>query len=249
MRYSTGCVNDYGSQAGNLAHSIQGGANFRWWYDTAGITNFSRWVNKDVWGEDFMQGTDLAPDGGSDVPEVYMFQGHGICSTSPDDPNTRGGIVLNPTPPHKDFAAFYKDSKFGDGGGNLQFLFLNASCPMPLGTLSESWFPCFQGLHMATGHGGYSGHDEFDDADRAGGFAAYTVGWKGIFSIQLIPTHSVGDAWMICGLHSVQDGCTAVALAAGNDRNDAIDRRDFEKVGDNRPKPVPNWFAWKWVTR
>jgi hypothetical protein len=36
-------------------------------------------------------------------------------------------------------------------------------------------------------------------------------------------------------------------LAAGVDRNDAIDRRDNEKVTDNRSDPVPNWFAWRWV--
>ncbi len=97
---------------------------------------------------------------------------------------------------------------------------------------------------MAVGHSGDSGHDTLDDPDRAGMFASYSVPWG--FSRQ--PMLSVGDAWMVTGLHSVMYGTSAVALAAGNDRNDAIDRRDHEKVTDNRPKPAPNWFAWKWVT-
>jgi len=38
-------------------------------------------------------------------------------------------------------------------------------------------------------------------------------------------------------------------IAAGNDRNDAIDRREHERVKDGRPDPTPNWFAWRWVCR
>lgn len=97
---------------------------------------------------------------------------------------------------------------------------------------------------MAVGFSGDINHDCLDSANRGGQFAALTVEplpWP--FPPQL----SVGDAWMQAGLIDIQSGCCAVALAAGNDRNDAIDRREHERVTDNRPDPAPNWFAWKWV--
>jgi len=95
---------------------------------------------------------------------------------------------------------------------------------------------------MAVGNSGDGSHDTLDSANRGGQFAAYTVGFSFYF-----PQLSIGDAWMATGIVDVQSGCCAVALAAGNDRNDAIDRRENEKVTDNRPDPIPNWFAWKWV--
>jgi hypothetical protein len=52
---------------------------------------------------------------------------------------------------------------------------------------------------------------------------------------------------MQAGLIDVQSKVCAVALAAGNDRNDAIDRREHEHVKDGRSNPTPNWFAWKWI--
>lgn len=243
MRFSTGCVDDYGNPRGNLAHSVQAGATFRAYCWLAGFTQVSAWVNGDVWGEDFIQGTDLAPDGGSDVPELYMYQGHGICTPGPRVGDEMDVIVLHPNGSHRGHVAFGKESRWGEGAGNLRFLILNASCPMGLATLAHSWFPCFRGLHMAVGHSGDSAHDTLDDRDRAGMFAAWAIPFASWF-----PNLSVGDAWMQTGLQGVMFGTSAVALAAGNDRNDAIDRRDHEKVTDNRPKPAPNWFAWKWVT-
>ena len=56
-------------------------AGFRAWYNLAVIGNFSRWENGDVWGSDFRDGAaaDLEPNGGSDVPEIYFYNGHGSC--------------------------------------------------------------------------------------------------------------------------------------------------------------------------
>ncbi len=52
---------------------------------------------------------------------------------------------------------------------------------------------------------------------------------------------------MYYGTEDIQDGCCAVAIAAGNNRDDAIDRRENERILDNRTNPTPNWFAWRWV--
>jgi hypothetical protein len=49
------------------------------------------------------------------------------------------------------------------------------------------------------------------------------------------------------GLIDVQPGVCAVAIAAGNDRNDAVNRRENETVKSNLSNPTPNWFAWKWI--
>ena len=107
--------------------------------------------------------------------------------------------------------------------------------------LANSWFPCFRGLHMSVGHSGDVNHDTLNSPSRGGQFAALTVGFL------FIPPQSVSDAWMQAGLIDVQSQVCAVALAAGNDRNDAIDRRENERVNEGRPNPAPNWFAWKWI--
>jgi hypothetical protein len=52
---------------------------------------------------------------------------------------------------------------------------------------------------------------------------------------------------MTTGTIDIQSGCCAVALAAGVNRSDAIDRRENERVTDGRPDPTPNWFAWKCI--
>ena len=53
---------------------------------------------------------------------------------------------------------------------------------------------------------------------------------------------------MDTGTIDIQSGCSAVALAAGRNRDDAIDRRENERITDGRSNPTPNWFAWKWRT-
>jgi hypothetical protein len=116
---------------------------------------------------------------------------------------------------------------------------------MDLVSIQNSWFPAFRGLHVAVGHSGTSTSDTLDSVDRGAQFAAFTAGAPFFF----FPTLSVGDAWMATGTIDIQQGCCAVVIAAGNDRNDAIDRREHERVTDGRPDPVPNWFAWKWVCR
>lgn len=244
LRYSTGCVGSYMANCGvgpDLPFSVQSGGNFRFWYNLAGFQLFTRWDDGDVWGSDFRDGTDLAADGGSDVPDIYFYNGHGGCENPPTA--TSGDFIIvcgNFGKP--DVTTLGTQSRWGNNGGNLKFAFIDASCPMDLVEISNSWFPCFQGLHMAVGHSGDISHDTLNSPTRGGQFAANTVG----FSF-FIPQLSVGDAWMTAGLIDVQSGVCAVALAAGNDRNDAIDRRENERVTDMRSNPTPNWFAWKWV--
>lgn len=249
LRYSTGCVTSYMAKCGvgpDLPYSLTSGRNFQAWYNLAGLEVVSRWEDGDVWGSDFRDGTDLAPDGGSDVPHVYFYNGHGSCENPPTA--TSGDFIIvcgNFGKP--DVTNIGTSSRWGGKGGTLQFAFIDASCPMDLVELPNSWFPCFQGLHMAVGHSGDVDHDTLNSPTRGGQFASKTVGFPGGGPFGLFPQLSAGDAWMQAGLIDVQQGVCAVALAAGVDRNDAIDRRENERVTDNRPKPVPNWFAWKWV--
>jgi Family of unknown function (DUF6345) len=247
MRYSTGCVRDYvpnGCGGPDLPLTIPEGQNFRFWYNFAGHQNVTRWDNGDVWGSDFRDGpgSDLDPSGGSELPQIYFYSGHGTCqnppvATSPDF------IVVCGNFGKPDRTTIGTQSRWGSAtGGNLQFAFIDASCPMDLVSLGNQWFPAFRGLHMAVGHSGTSTADTLDSADRGSQFAAHTIGFFWLF-----PQLSVGDAWMLDGIIDIQNGCCAVAIAAGNDRNDAIDRRENERITDNRPDPAPNWFAWKWM--
>jgi hypothetical protein len=118
---------------------------------------------------------------------------------------------------------------------------------MDLVSLANNWFPVFQGLHMATGHSGTSTADALDSSTRGSQLAARTAGLPFPLS-WLFPNQSVGDAWMDVGTIDVQSGCSAVALAVGATEAEAIDRRENERVTDNRANPVANWAAWKWRT-
>jgi hypothetical protein len=249
LRYSTGAVRDYipgGCGGPDLPLTIPEAASFRFWYSFAGHSLFTRWENGDVWGSDFRDaaGGDLEPSGGSDVPDIYFYTGHGGCqnppaATSPDFIIVCGNFGTPNT------VTIGTQSRWGNGAGNLKFAFIDASCPMDLVSIQNSWFPPFRGLHVATGNSGTSTSDTLDSVDRGSQFAALTAGVNLFF----FPTMSVGDAWMATGTIDVQKGCCAVVIAAGNDRNDAIDRREHERVKDGRSDPTPNWFAWKWVCR
>lgn len=246
MRYSTGAVRDYVANCGagpDLPLTIPEADSFRSWYNLGGFQLLSRWENGDVWGSDFRDGGsgDLEPNGGSDVPDIYFYTGHGICqnppgATSPDFIAVCGNFGK------PDNTNIGTQSRWGNGAGNLKFCFLDASCPMDLVSISNNWFPVFQGLHVAVGHSGTSASDTLDSVSRGALFAAYTSG-----AFFFFPYLSVGDAWMATGTIDIQNGCCAVVIAAGENRDDAIDRRENEKVKDGRSDPVPNWFAWRWI--
>jgi hypothetical protein len=138
-------------------------------------------------------------------------------------------------------------SRFGNGAGRLRFLFLDASCPMDLTSLTNTWFPVFTGLHLATGHSGTATADALDSSQRGDQLSAYTAGQvPGFNFVQL----SAGAAWMRAGIIDIQSGCSAVVTAAGATREEAEDRRDNERVQEGRPSPsTSDWLAWRWVTR
>ena len=140
----------------DLPDSNQGAASFRSWYILNGHQVFSQWQDGNVWGSDFRDasfgdpdGGDLNVTGGSDVPQLYFFQGHGICESSPSDPNDDFLVVCgNFGKP--DNVTIGSQTRWGSlGGGHLKFAFLDASCPMELPNLASKWFPVFQGLHIA----------------------------------------------------------------------------------------------------
>lgn len=249
IRYSTGAVGVYvagGCGGPDLPFSVGVAGLFRLWYNLAGgFTIFSQWNNGDVWGSDFRDGTDMDAGGGSDQPAVYFYNGHGICPGTPNNTTPDHIFVCGNFGKPND-TVVGTSSRWGNNGGSLKFAFIDASCPMELSSLSNQWFPAFQGLHVAIGHSGDSGHDTLNSQTRGGDLAARTAGLPGILS-WLFPDLSVGDAWMTVGLTDVQPGVCAVAIAAGNDRNDAINRRENEHVKSNWSNPTPNWFAWKWV--
>jgi len=251
MRFSTGAVRDYKtngcSGASDLPLTIPEARAFATWYLFGGHVPVTRWENGDVWGDDFRDdGGDTDPSGGSDLPDVYFYTGHGTCQAAPTATSSDFIVVCGNfgTPNSVNIGS---ESGWGNGNGNLKFLFLDASCPMDLVSLAQNWFGVFRGLHVATGNSGTKTADTLDSSDRGSQFAARTAGLPGVLS-WLFPQQSVGDAWMDTGTIDIQTGCSAVVLAVGRDRNDAIDRRENERVTDNRPDPPANWAAWKWRT-
>lgn len=250
MRFSTGSVRDYvpnGCGGPDLPLTIPEGRALATWFMFAGHTPVSRWENGDVWGSDFRNdGGDVEPNGGSELPDIYFFSGHGSCQNPPTATNPDFLVVCGNfgTPNSVNIGS---QCRWGDGAARLRFMLVDASCPMDLGSLANNWFPVFNGLHMATGHSGTGTADALDSSDRGSQFAARIAGLPPPLN-WLFPQRSVGDAWMDTGTIDVQSGCSAVAIAAGADRNEAIDRRENERITDGRPRPTPNWFAWKWRT-
>ncbi len=246
--FSTGSVRDYipnGCAGPDLPRTIEDGQGCRFWYGLGGFQLFSRWENGDVWGSDFRDAGngDLDSQGGSDVPHIYFFSGHGRCQ-NPPTATSSDNITVCGNFGDPDNTVVGTSCRWGNGNGNLRFAFIDASCPMDRVSLANQWFPAFRGLHMATGHSGTANADTLDSGDRSPMFAAYTSG-----SFWVIPHLSVCDAWMVTGTIDIQNNCCAIVLAAGANQADAIDRRDHEKVKDNRSDPTPNWFAWRWICR
>jgi len=255
FRYSTGGVDNYPvTPCGgpNLSLCVQEVRTIQAWYDRAGFARVSTWENGNVWGSDFRDGSgnnDTDPSGGSDLPTVYFFAGHGICQ-NPPAPGMGDFIATCGNFGTPDVTRIGTSSRWGNGRGRLQFMFLDASCPMDLPEVASEWFAPFTGLHLATGNSGDVNHDVYDSVDRGASFAAYTVGANLTFldfTFTLIPQLPIGEAWMNTGIIDVQSQNCAVALAAGETRDDAINRRENEFVTSGWSNPIPNWFAWKWI--
>ncbi|MCA1612481.1 MAG: DUF6345 domain-containing protein [Thermoanaerobaculia bacterium] len=253
-RYSTGAVANYPANpcgGPSLPLTIPEASNFRGWYSLANLPLVTRWENNDVWGSDFRDGAtaDREPSGGSDLPDVYFFTGHGICQAAPaaTSPDFLVTCSTNGTP---DATNIGTSSRWGNAGGNLKFAFLDASCPMDLVSLGNNWLNPFQGLHIATGHSGDKTHDTLDSSTRGGQFAGYTVGYKVhvvFFDIEIFPELSAGSAWMTTGLIDVQPSVCAVVIANDTTLQVAGNRRDSEKVKSPWARPSGNWWAWRWV--
>jgi hypothetical protein len=253
-RYSTGAVANYPQNpcgGPNLPLTIPEANGFRSWYSVAGLPNVTRWENNDVWGSDFRNGAnaDEEPGGGSDLPEVYFFTGHGSCQ-NPPTATTSDFVITCSTNGQPDATDIGASSRWGNGNGKLKFAFLDASCPMDLVSLSRNWFPPFTGLHLATGHSGDVNHDTFDSVTRGVQFAVNTVGFRinvlG-FPFDVFPELPATWAWMNTGLIDVQSQVCAVSIANDNTRQAAEGRRDSEKVRSPMGRPSGNWFAWRWI--
>jgi hypothetical protein len=243
---STGAINNYGGSA-NLFHDIAEANDFRGWYLFAGNTVFTAWTDGNVWGSDFRdQGSpnDMDPSGGSDRAQVYYYTGHGICPSSQTTTSAVDFLVTHGNFGLPDVDHIVTDSVWGNNGGRLQFMLIDASCPTEVPEITQL-FPIFGGLHMVTGNSGDSKHDTLDSESRGNEFGIQTVGFPPLpFFFPQLP---VGDAWMNTGLIDVQDQVCAIAAAAGDTRDDAINRRDNEFVTSGWGNPSNNWMAWKWV--
>lgn len=252
QNYSTGGVGTYSTcgTGPDLGLAVPEASQFAAWYNLAGIPNVTHWTDNNVWNTDFTDGPgkDMDGSGGSDLPNVYFFTGHGSCqnpptATDPDFLVTCSGGNVGVT----DIGAV---SRWGNAGGRLQFAFIDASCPMDLVSIDHNWFPPFQGLHIATGHSGNANHDTLDSAERGNDFSVRSIGISTSFAgvtIPIIPDEAATWAWMDTGLTDVQDQVCAVAVANDSTRDAVIARRDNEHVRPAWGKPSGNWYGWRWV--
>jgi len=252
QNFSTGAVNQY-STCGitpDLDNRLEDAKRFRDWYTQAGFPLVTRWENDDVWNTDFTDGPgkDMDPSGGSDIPNIYLFAGHGHCQNPPTatDPD----YLVTCSHGTGMFTDIGASSRWGNAGGRLQFAFLDASCPMDLISIDHNWFAPFEGLHIATGHSGNQSHDTLDSASRSEQFAMRTTGYQTTFLgfvVSTVPAEPVAWAWMDTGLIDVQSQVCAVVVANDATGDAAANRRDNEFVFSGWGNPSGNWYAWRWV--
>jgi len=243
---STGAINNYGGN-GDLFQDIAEANDFRAWYIIAGNSVFTAWTDGNVWGSDFRDRgspNDMDASGGSDKAQVYYYTGHGSCPSSQTTTSRVDFFITHGNFGTPDTTHIPTASVWGNSGGRLQFMLIDASCPTELPEITQL-FPIFGGLHMVTGNSGDVNHDTQDSEDRGNEFGAQTAGTPFWF----LPQLPVGDAWMNTGLIDVQDQVCAVAAAAGDTRDDAINRRENERVTSGWGNPSNNWMAWKWVCK
>jgi hypothetical protein len=251
ITYSTGAVRDYipnGCGGPDLPLTIPEADNFRTWFNLGGHANISRWNNTDVWGSDFRDGAnnDLEPQGGSGLPNAYFYTGHGICQNPPSATSPDFITVCSPS-------GQPNTTNLGQltrwGNDNLRFALIDASCPMDLVSVLNEWGHVFQGLHVAVGHSGTTTMDTLDSSDRGNAFAARIAGPYGGILDWILPTNSVGDAWMATGTIDIQAGCCAIVTAAGETEADAVNRRENEVIRSTWSNPRAVWLAWMWLCR
>jgi hypothetical protein len=260
LSFATEAVRTYSTcfpGATDPPHRLEAARAFAYVYSLAGFQQIFAWEEENVWGSDFrdetrvppnlvINSTDTTPWTGTDVPDVYFFSGHGSMENL-DDPNAPNGdfiLTCSPATPGGNQVDIQHQCLWGNPPGQLKFMFLDSSFSMILDFVTRVWWPVFGGLHMAVGHSGTFHHDAYDSLNRTSDFATFTVG---SLVSSMIPQMSVSDAWMVAGIEEVQSGVCAVAVAVGATRDEAIDRRENEKVYQNLPDPSqPTWIAFKW---
>jgi hypothetical protein len=215
------------------------------------------WQNTLVWPRDY---TEDSFGGGdqieSDRPgsDLTVFSGHGSCqnppaATSPDFIITaKDGIGRAPN-----FVNIVQSLRLGEfpgsgvfgSNGNLNVLMMNASCPMDLVSLTNQWWPVFQGLHLAMGHSGTTTMDNLDSDEKLPTVGLYLGGFPFGFG-----GSSYRTAWMAAGLIDVQNGVCAVITGTGRTEAEAVSRRDTETPTNRLPDALPaTWIAWRWVCK
>lgn len=123
-------------------------------------------------------------------------------------------------------------ARFGDK--KLRWIVIDTCHSLDLHNIISTWDQSFKGLRMIFGFKG-TAHDSWWMNDRGEDFG--NDAGSG---------HKLSYAWLDAA-YSWWCEDYPVALAAGKDRNDAINRRENETISWlYYDIPSANWFAWKW---
>ena len=261
--YSMGCINNY-SPAGigpDLSNRCTATDGFSAWFNFFGNHRLRfYWHDQLVWPRDYTE--DSFPGGGDNIEidwssaDLNVFSGHGSCQNPPTA--TSPDFLVTALPRASNFIDVQRSLRLGEfpgsgvfgQNGNLDTFMVDASCPMDLVSLTNQWWPVFQGMHLAMGHSGDAGHDNLDSDTKLPTVGMYLgpLGPFPFFFPGLGGSSSYRTAWMSAGLIDVQDGVCAVIVGTGRTEQEAVNRRDFEtptnRVADAMP---PDWIAWRWT--
>ncbi|MBL0183598.1 MAG: hypothetical protein IPP96_15435 [Chitinophagaceae bacterium] len=200
-------------------------------YNTMGSRGHTKVFN---WGDDNAWETDFThPNFGGDslnwTDDVHFvfFVSHGGNNSN----------ILSLSFAKKHNSCSSRSDKWRLGSKKLKWL-VSAGCETVLNTdsahIAAVWFGPMKGLHMMLGYIG-SSHDSWWTDDLGEDFAN-----------DICDGDTIAGSWVDCAYSFWVDD-DSIAIAAGETRDDAINRRDHETL-DWRDLDVraTNWLAWKY---
>jgi hypothetical protein len=195
-----------------------------------GHTKVFNWGNDNAWETDFRH-----PDFGGD--SLNWSDDVHFCLVNDHGGNWDNVVHLSFSHAHDNCSVASTQMRLGRR--NLKW-FAALGCDAVLNTSSDHiaavWFPPMQGVHIVCGFIGTAADSWWTD-DLGEDFAD-----------DICDGDSIAGSW-VSRAHSFWTGDDSIAIAAGETRDDAINRRENENL-DWRDANVTatNWLAWKYRT-
>jgi hypothetical protein len=198
-----------------------------------GHTSKFVWGNTSFWPEDLV---DCSVSGGIDcsygdnVTAIYLHS-HGGSTTEAFRITTGTNHKIDNSNTCRSYTYFNNKQWWKLGDKNLRYLFLASCHSLELSDLTH-WDGVGRGIHIITGGDG----DLYSISSRGSTFAL-------LMNFPFFK-QSIKSSWFAAR----DDDETVVVMAYGSSQDNAISRRDNEKIGwSTSPVSPVTWRAWSWI--